>query len=185
MPRIGMEAQRRASLVRAAVEEIAATGTPDVTVAKIAKRAGMSPALAHHYFGSKTGMLVAAMRHVLRVYGAEARERLAKARTPRARLDAIVTASFAPSNFDEATVAAWLNFYVQARSEPGTRRLLHVYQARLRSNLRHALRPLTDRPETMAEAIGALIDGLYVRQALGARVDAAAIVTDHIDRGLR
>ncbi len=185
MPRTGMEPQRRNALVRAAIAEIAATGAADVTVARIARRAGMSPALAHHYFGSKDRMLLAAMRHVLSVYGAEVRARLTAARTPRERLDAIVAASFASSNFEDDVVAAWLNFYAQARQPGETRRLLRLYHKRLRSNLVHALRPLTDRPEALAESIAALIDGLYVRAALGGGpTDPAALVRDHIERAL-
>ena len=189
VPRIGMEHQRRDALVRAAIAEIASTGARDVTVAGIARRAGMSPALAHHYFGSKDKMLLAAMRRILSDFRAEARRAGADAETPRARLDAIVRASFSPANFAPEVVGAWLDFYVQAHHDAETRRLLHVYHARLRSNLVHALRPLAAEPEALAEGIGALIDGLYMRQALRRRELATersvALVTDYIDRGLR
>ncbi len=61
---------------------------------------------------------------------------------------------------------AWLAFYGAARSSDWAARLLAVYHARLRSNLMHALRPLVGtRAETVAEGIGALIDGIYIRQA--------------------
>ena len=170
-----VEALRRTSLVEAAVAEIGAIGTLDVTVAGIARRAGMSPALAHHYFGSKDRMLLAGMRHVLTVFGAEVRAALVRAEGPEARLEAIVRTSFAPGNFRPEVVAAWLNFYVHAQRDPGTRRLLAVYRGRLRSNLLHALRPLSDRPEELAEGIGAMIDGFYVRQALGAGAPETAV----------
>lgn len=183
-----MEPQRRDALVRAAIAELAVSGTRDVTVARIAKRAGMSPALAHHYFGSKEQMLLAAMRRILSDFAAEARREVAQAKTPRARLDAIVTASFSEANFDRDVVAAWLNFYVQAHRDADARRLLHVYHARLRSNLVHALRPLTPSAEALAEGIGALIDGLYMRQALRrtelATEKSVALVADYIERGL-
>lgn len=188
VPRAEMEPRRRDALVRAAIGEIAAEGAGAVTVAGIARRAGMSPALAHHYFGSKDRMLAAAMRHVLREFAAEVRHGLAGADTPRARVQAIVGACFAPSNFRPDTVAAWLAFYDRARHDPGTRRLLHVYHARMRSNLTHALRPLTPAPVALAEGIGAMIDGLYLRQALRReRPDAAGsvrLVTDYVDRAL-
>lgn len=188
MPRIGMEPQRRDALVRATIAEIALSGTRDITVARIAKRAGMSPALAHHYFGSKDQMLLAAMRRILSDFAIEARTAAALAETPRARLDAIVRASFSAANFDRDVVAAWLSFYVQAHHDPDARRLLHIYHARLRSNLVHALRPLTDDPGRLAEGIGALIDGLYMRQALRrtelATDRSVALVTDYIERGL-
>ena len=47
-------------------------------------------------------------------------------------------------------------------------RLLSIYYARLRSNLCHGLRPLVgDRAPAVAGRIGAMIDGLYLRQGLG------------------
>ncbi|MDG1319155.1 MAG: TetR family transcriptional regulator, partial [Paracoccaceae bacterium] len=51
MPKVGMEPIRRAALVKATIAEIGEAGTLDVTVSQIAKRAGMSSGLAHHYFG--------------------------------------------------------------------------------------------------------------------------------------
>jgi TetR/AcrR family transcriptional repressor of bet genes len=168
MPKLGMEPIRRGALVEAAIHEIGAHGTLDVTVAQIARRAGMSSALAHHYFGSKEAMFAAAMRHVLTLYGAEVRGALMMARGPRARLEAIIRASFTPAQFRPEMVAAWLNFYVQAQRSEEARRLLHVYQRRLRSNLHHALRQVApERARTLTRGLAAMIDGLYLRQALG------------------
>lgn len=174
MPKLGMQPIRRAALVKATIAEIGATGSLDVTVSKIARRAGVSSALAHHYFGGKQDLLVAAMRHILSVYGAAVRLALRRADSPRARLDGIVEASFAPGQFEPAVIAAWLNFYVQAQSAAGARRLLAVYQGRLRSNLIHALRPLAGaRAPEIAETLAAMIDGLYIRHALGGAPDGA------------
>ena len=184
MPRKAVEPMRRAALVEATIGEIAERGSQDTTVAAIARRAGVSGALAHHYFGSKDAILLAAMRHILGVFGAEARGALRMAQGPEARLRAIVAASFSPVNFRGESVAAWLDFYVQARTHAPTRRLLDIYQARLRSNLLHALRPLCDDPEAVAEGAAALIDGVYLRAALG-RVDAPEpLVMDWIGRRL-
>ena len=69
MPKLGMEPIRRAALVKATIAEIGDAGSLDVTVSRIAKRAGMSSALAHHYFGGKDQIFEAAMRHILRDYG--------------------------------------------------------------------------------------------------------------------
>ncbi|PTX54086.1 TetR family transcriptional regulator [Litoreibacter ponti] len=171
MPKLGMEPIRREALVAATIAEVGAAGSLDVTVASISKRAGVSSALAHHYFGGKSEIFLAAMRHILRGFGAEVRSRLDHAATPRARLEAIIAASFAESCFDPGVISAWLNFYVQAQQSDEAMRLLTVYQRRLRSNLLFALRPLTRAPEAQAEAIAAMIDGLYIRAALGAPRD--------------
>lgn len=168
MPKLGMEPIRRAALVEATIAEIGAAGSLDVTVSAIARRAGVSSALAHHYFGNKEQIFAAAMAQILRDFGAEVRSALARARTPLGRAEAIILASFAPSCFDPATVSAWMSFYAQAQTNPAALRLLHIYQRRLRSNLRDALRPLSQSPERDADLLAALIDGLYIRAALTA-----------------
>jgi TetR/AcrR family transcriptional repressor of bet genes len=180
MPKLGMEPIRKEALVKATIVEIGRTGSLDVTVSQIAKRAGMSSALAHHYFGSKEDMFLAAMRHVLTIYGAEVRGALHLATTPMGRVEAVLRASFSPANFRREAVGAWLNFWVLSLTVPGARRLVAVYQRRLRSNLLAGLRPLAgDRAEVVAEGLGALIDGLYLREVLksGAPDGAAAVAT--------
>ena len=186
MPKLGMEPIRRDALVKATISEIGRTGSLDVTVAQIAKRAGMSSGLAHHYFGGKDQIFIAAMRHILGIYGAQVRGALAVAKGPRARLEAIIRASFEAGNFRNEVISAWMNFYVQAQTSTGAKRLLHVYQARLRSNLMHDLRPLVGaRAPMLADNIAALIDGLYIRHALrGADPDGKAAserVLDYLD----
>jgi TetR/AcrR family transcriptional regulator, transcriptional repressor of bet genes len=166
MPKLGMEPIRRAALVKATIAQIGESGSLDVTVAQIAKRAGMSSALAHHYFGSKEQIFLAAMRHILTLYGAEVRGALLMADGPQARIEAIVRAGFGTSNFRPETIAAWLNFYVLSLTFKDAARLLRVYQRRLRSNLIFNLRPLVDDPEAVAARLAGLIDGLYLQQGL-------------------
>ncbi|WP_322891461.1 MULTISPECIES: choline-responsive transcriptional repressor BetI [unclassified Yoonia] len=167
MPKLGMEPIRRAALMQATIDEIGAVGNLDVTVSAIAKRAGMSSALAHHYFGGKEQIFLAAMRHVLRVYAAEVREALRRAHGSRARVEAVIRAGFSSGNFQTDVIAAWLNFYVLAQTSEDANRLLRIYQRRLHSNLVHDLRPLIgDRAENAAIRIAGLIDGSYLRQGL-------------------
>jgi TetR/AcrR family transcriptional repressor of bet genes len=170
MPKSGAEPVRRDALVRATIAEIGAAGTLDVTVSQIARRAGMSSALAHHYFGGKSQIFLAAMRHILTEFGDEVRAELAGAE-PRDRAAAIIRACFAPSCFADETISAWMTFYVLAQTEGGARRLWRIYQRRLKSNLTHALRPISARPEADADTLAALIDGLYIRAALDRRQD--------------
>lgn len=171
MPKLGMEPIRRAALVKATIDVIGAQGSLDVTVSQIAKKAGMSSALAHHYFGGKDQIFLAAMRQILRDFGAEVRAALTAAETPRARAEALISASFAPSCFDPATVGAWMTLYAQAATQPDMHRLLLLYQRRLLSNLTHALRPQSAQPLEDAATLCALIDGLYLRAALARDTD--------------
>jgi len=173
MPKLGMEPLRRASLVQATIAEIGRAQSLDVTVGQIAKTAGMSTALAHHYFGGKVQIFSATMRHILREYGAVVRAHLRGADTPRDRAEAIIIASFDHSCFDPATVSAWMTLYAGASTQPEMRQLLTLYQSRLRSNLRHALRPISPEPQAHAEVIAALIDGLYLRAAFSKDASSA------------
>lgn len=188
MPKLGAEPIRKAALINAAIAEVGRAGSLDVTVAQIARQAGMSSALAHHYFGSKERIFLAAMRHILSRYSGATREALKGAGDPQARLRAVVRASFEPGNFERETIAAWLNFYALALVEPEAARLLRVYHRRLRSNLLAGLRPLCGaRAEGIAATLGALIDGLYLRAALSDGADAPAaegMTMDYLDKVL-
>lgn len=166
MPRIGMEATRRKALIDATVETIHARGFGDATIAEIARRAGVSGGLAHHYFGSKAGLLNATMRALLSDLSRETQARMAEADSARARISAMIAASFAPDQFQPALISAWLAFYLQARTDPQTRRLLRIYHRRLVSNLAHAFRELlpAERARAAAEGTAALIDGLWLQR---------------------
>ena len=165
MPKLGMEPIRREALVQATIAEIGTVGSLDVTVSQIARRAGMSSALAHHYFGGKEQIFLAAMRQILRDFGEEVSRGLSKARPDR-RAEAIVAASFAPACFTRETVCAWMTFYVLAQTNADALRLWRIYQRRLRSNLTHSLRGRCADPVGAAGTMAALIDGLYIRTAL-------------------
>lgn len=181
MPKVGMEPIRRSALVEATIAEIGAKGSLDVTVGQIAKRAGMSTALAHHYFGGKDRIFLAAMQQILREFGKEVVRSLNSAQTPHARAAALISSSFAPSCFAPETISAWMTLYASAQTNPETLRLLRLYQARLQSNLIHALRPISTDPHGHAEIIAALIDGLYLRAALSQSKSA----TDARDTALK
>jgi TetR/AcrR family transcriptional repressor of bet genes len=176
-----MEPIRRSALVEATIAEIGAKGSLDVTVGQIAKRAGMSTALAHHYFGGKDRIFIAAMQQILRDFGEEVIRALKAATTPRARAAALISSCFATSCFAPATISAWMTLYASAQTNPDTLRLLRLYQARLQSNLIHALRPISTDPRGHAEIIAALVDGLYLRAALSRSKSA----TDARDTALK
>jgi TetR/AcrR family transcriptional repressor of bet genes len=165
-----MEPVRRKALVDAAISAIGDQGTLAVTMSDIARRAGVSPALAHHYFGSKDQLLSETMRSLLRDLRRDTVQALGAARSPRARVSAVIGVSFHAGQFAPETVAAWLAFYTEAQRAEAVRRLLVLYARRLHSNLTASLSALCDRRHAarIAEGTAALIDGLYIRRALGA-----------------
>ena len=186
MPKVGMEPIRRQALIDATILEIGKIGSLEVTVGQIAKRAGVSSGLAHHYLGGKDQIFLAAMRHILKTFGEHVRHELSLVDTPMDRVEAIISASFHQRNFTPEVVAAWLAFYVQAQTSKQAQRLLQVYAKRLHSNLVHSLRQLTDasRAERIAQGLAAMIDGFYIRKALQdiapSRLDTMAMVAEYL-----
>ena len=168
MPKVGMEPVRRKALISAVIETIHDRGLGQVTMGEIARRAGVSAGLAHHYFGNKNQLLIATMRHLLSELGDEIQQRLAKAETASERIRAIVEGNFSACQFRPAVISAWLAFYVEAQTDPEAHRLLRVYQRRLESNLLHALQELVSRERAVeiAEMAAALIDGVWIRRSL-------------------
>lgn len=185
-----MEPLRRKALIDAAIAAIGGRGTLDVTMSEIAGIAGVSSALAHHYFGGKDDLLRATMRHLLAELGADCRAALAAASGPRGRVSAVIAVNFSQKQFRPEIIAAWLAFYVEAKRSEPMRRLLRVYARRLHSNLMSGLAALLARPraERVAEGVAALIDGLYIRRALkdGApdAASAVALVEDYVEMSL-
>jgi TetR/AcrR family transcriptional repressor of bet genes len=181
---------RRRALIDATISAIGERGSLDVTMSEIAGRAGVSSALAHHYFGAKDELLQATMRHLLAELNADTRHALSVAHTPRERVIAIMAVNFSDKQFQPETIAAWLAFYVEAQKSTALRRLLRVYARRLHSNLMSGLARLMPRTaaDQTAEGIAALIDGLYIRRALKDgtpnAASAIAIVEDYLETKL-
>lgn len=168
MPKVGMEPVRRQALISAVIDAIHERGLGQVTMSEIARRAGVSAGLAHHYFGNKDQLLLATMRHLLSELGDEIQQRLATAETAQERIRAIVSGNFSACQFRPAVISAWLAFYVEAQTDAEAHRLLRIYQRRLESNLLHALQELVSRNQALdiAEMAAALIDGLWIRRSL-------------------
>ena len=185
------EARRRA-LIGAALKEISDRGSLDVTVAQIASRAGVSSALAHHYFGGKDDLILATMRHLLAEFGAGVVD--AAARPPTARgpgSPRSSAAASARSSSTSATISAWLTFYAWAlSSRAGGAAPAHLpASAALEPRPRAALpRRRAPRPPASPRGSARLIDGVYLREALRGRPTAPeaaiAAIEAYLDREL-
>ena len=173
MPKLGMGPIRRKQLVEAAIAVIHEQGFASATVARIARRAGISAGMVHHYFHSKDDLLFATMRHLLAELRADAVKRLSGAADPRQRINAIIEACFGEHQFDEQVFSAWLALYGNARQSDRLRKIVSIYHRRLRSSLMHELRRLVCEADArrISEGIGAMIDGLWLRYALTGKPD--------------
>jgi betaine-aldehyde dehydrogenase len=175
-----------------AIDCLAELGFVGSTLAQIAGRAGVSPGLIAHYFDDKDGLLEAAFRHLSRRVQANVRTKLRLARTPRARVQAVIDANLAPEEFNQRTGNAWLAFWGQLLHVERLRRVQTAYQRRMLSNLRHALRQLVAAEDATALAamIAAMIDGVWLRAALSGWREAdsegaRALLTAFVEGRLR
>ena len=186
------EEARRQQLIEVTIDSLADVGYVGSTLAQIAQRAGVSPGLVAHYFDDKDGLLEATFRTLARGIGERMRERLRRARTPRGRVQAVIDTNLAPEEFDQRTGTAWLAFWGQVLHVKGLKRVQAVYQRRMLSNLRHALRQLlpADEARSLAAMIAAMIDGVWLRAALSRWQEAdsesaRALLTAFVDSRLK
>jgi len=191
MPKLGMRPIRRKQLIDAAIASIHEFGLADATVARIARKAGVSAGIVHHYFADKDDLLFATMRHLLEDLRVNVVEGLRRSPDARCRVHAIIEASFADNQFSESVMAAWLGLYGNARQSPRLERIVRLYHARLRSNLVHALRSLVPGAEVeqVAEGVASMIDGLWLRCALRGGPDEGpeprALTHSYVDAQLK
>jgi betaine-aldehyde dehydrogenase len=183
---------RRRQFIDVTIDSLAEVGFVGTTLAQIAARASVSPGLVAHYFDDKDGLLEAAFRSLASRVGNQVRSRLRLVGTPRGRIQAIIDANLAPEEFDQRTGKAWLAFWGQVLHVEGLRRIQSVYQRRMLSNLRNALRKLVSPEEahSLASMIAAMIDGVWLRAALSGWREAdsessRALLTDFVDGRLK
>lgn len=160
-----LEAARRRHLVEATIETLAEVGFKAASLSEIARRANVSTGLFAHYFGDKDGLLEATLRFMAARLAAATAGRLAASRCGRERLYAVCDAALADEEFDRRTSAVWLAFWGQMAHSQRYQRVQAIYQRRMISNLRHALRGLVPEGRVARDAtmIAAMIDGLWLR----------------------
>ena len=159
---------RKVQLLKAALAALAETGIEQFTMAEVARRADVSPALVVHYFGDRDKLIEATFRQLVERVTTLPMKALAQGEEPEDRLRAFVIAHLDPGELSSESSRAWLSFWGLALYTPALARLQRVHQERMVSNLKHELRAIVvpDAVNRIAETIGALIDGFWLRAAL-------------------
>ena len=160
---------RRDALIAACAASLAQNGVQGTTVRAICTAAGVSPGLLRHYFDGIDALIAATYRWTgERVQTALSAAVAAAPKTPRARLLAYLTASFAPPIADPKLLATWLAFWALTKTDAQIaalhKEIYHAYRADL-ENLLAACRPGDHR--LTAVALTALVDGLWLELSLG------------------
>lgn len=154
---------RREELVQATIAVIAQDGLAGATLATIAKRAEMSPALVNHYFDGKDELLAVALRHVSSMLRDEIKRLLPPNPTPQQRLKAIIDGNFQPHLYQPDIQKAWLQFGLtfQERGAQHLHRINRILTARFASNIGFAFRHVVpaDQVPDAVDGLVALIGG--------------------------
>jgi len=167
MPKVGMQPIRQKQIIAAAIETIHELGIEQSSIRQIGMKAGISPSLITHYFGSRDELYTVVLRRLNRELSRAVVERLRGARTPMERLLAIGAAQFEPAQFQPAVASSWFALWASLGSSPEMLRFQAIYEKRIVSNLTHCLRPLVPagQVEFAVNCLLAMIDGLWVKAA--------------------
>lgn len=175
MPKLGMEKLRRKQLIEATLTSIELNGLQGTTIQTISKIAGVSTGIISHYFGGKSGLLVACASYLLNNLHKQFTDRLGNGvQQPLARLHAIIDANFSDLQKSSRGTVTWLAFWTQSMHSDELARLQNINARRLVSNLTFSLKRLVhrDKVELCAEMIAAQIDGVWLRAALSQNENA-------------
>ena len=172
MARVGTEKLRKQELIQATIKSIENHGFQGTTILTISRQANMSAGIISHYFGSKQGLILATIRHLLEELKQGLLQQIIDCEqplTPELRLQMIVDTNFACFQQSTSVTRTWLCFSAQALHDPELARLQSVNSRRLQSNLLHSYRQIiSDKEKAIlaASMTAAMIDGLWLRSSL-------------------
>jgi TetR/AcrR family transcriptional repressor of bet genes len=172
MARVGTEKQRKKELIEATIKSIEDYGFQGTTILTISRQANLSAGIISHYFGSKQGLILATIRHLLEELKQGLLQQIAHCEqplTPELRLQMIVDTNFACFQQSTSVTRTWLCFWAQALHDPELARLQSVNSRRLLQNLLYSYRqviPNKERAFLAANMTAAMIDGLWLRSSL-------------------
>ena len=183
--RTRIEDIRRVELVQAAYRVFMQHGLGGMTTARICAEAGMSPGILAYYFKGKDEVLFGMVRHSNRVLVQDVVARLARAKTPWQRFEAIVEGNFPDQAYDRNTANAWVSVCAAAHTNANYAKLQSIFYRRLASNLASVFEPTlsSEKVTQLSLATSTMIDGLWLRKAAGnpiTRAQSVALVLNQI-----
>jgi AcrR family transcriptional regulator len=171
----GAADQRRADMLRAALQVIAERGFPDTRIADVAEENGTSPALVIYYFKTKDNLLTEAMRFAEDLWYDLGARRMAVIDSAVGRLEEIVAMTCLPEANAELpdSWALWLDLWAQSVRHPEVARVREEFDAHWRETISGVVRDGQAAGEfgdldadDFAITLSALLDGFAIQIAL-------------------
>jgi TetR/AcrR family transcriptional repressor of bet genes len=169
-PRKASKELRRQQLIEATIGAIARKGYAALTLAEVAKAAGLSGGIVNFHFESKEKLLVATLRHLAEEYRQNWQDSLnAAGPSPAARLVALATADFNDVVCTPVKLAAWSAFWAEAQNRPTYMEHCGANDAEFHATVRGIVSEIiadghyAERdPARIARAIDAILEGLWL-----------------------
>jgi AcrR family transcriptional regulator len=164
--------QRKAAILDSVVQVIIDVGLTSMTVADVARRAGVSTSLVHYHFSSKAELILAALQ-VASLDDKEFRDEVASGpKTPLERLETMLCGTL-PVDADDASWLLWIESWGETRRAPKIGEVMADLDMHERSAIRKLLAEgvavgefTCPDPESVAARLTALRDGLAIQYTL-------------------
>lgn len=164
------KAARQQQLIAATVDCIAERGLSSLTLAQVAKQAGVSIGLINLHFQSKERLLEQTLQHLSDEYKSAWQAALEQAgECPLAQLRALVNLDFSKPISDVNRIAVWFAFWGETKVRPTYRKLCAGRDLEYNQALHRICSTLLERAgnhhasaDTIAQTLSALTDGLWL-----------------------
>ena len=168
--------ERRAQMLRAALEVIIERGYAETRIADVAERTGTSPALVIYYFKTRDQLLTEAIRYSDDTWYAEYLRRIASIPTAAGRLTQLIAMNCLPGTDPEPASywTLWLDLWAFSPRNPGVAAVRQKSDERWRNAIRSVVLAGQEAGEfapvdadDFTITLAGLLDGLAVQIALG------------------
>jgi TetR/AcrR family transcriptional regulator, transcriptional repressor of bet genes len=187
MARDALKEARKVQLMEATIDCIAARGFADLTLADVARAAGLSVGIVNFYFRSKDVLLIETLRHLINDYIQQTNENFRNAgSSAAAQITAMIESDFHRTIANRKRVTVWYAFWGETRWRP---EFLKICQE-LSDSFHHETREVFARliveggyrdidADVIARGFDAMIDGLWLDMLINPKAverDAAKLV---------
>jgi AcrR family transcriptional regulator len=196
MPRVGVEALRKAQVIQAVRKCVAESGLHGATVRAVAAKAGVSTGILNYYFESREDLIEETLRDANEQVLKTISEATIRPDNPLAKLQVLVNSALPLTPEDREINTFWVDYWAEAMHSKRLREAQMernaLWWASIEDTIREGQRGGVFRRDVDARAaartISALIDGLTVHTMLDERStpasDTRRLVMDYIATAL-
>jgi TetR/AcrR family transcriptional repressor of bet genes len=170
MSRDALKEARRIQLMEATIDCIAARGFADLTLADVARTAGLSVGIVNFYFKSKDALLIETLRHLVDDYIKQTNDNFRTAGPgAAAQVEAMIESDFHRAVANRKKVTVWYAFWGETRWRPEFLKICQVLSDTFHAETREIFARLVAEggyegidPDIVARGFDAMIDGLWL-----------------------